>query len=133
MPAESNWTAERVETLTNMWNDGCSASEIAMELRGTSRSAVLGKVKRLKLKGHTNAGAAMPKKPKSLYPNSNRGLSAKLAISTHRAAVKIVGPIPVDAADGVDVTRLVGIMQLGSDTCRWPKGDPLKPGFSFCG
>jgi GcrA cell cycle regulator len=43
------WTDERVETLKTMWADGKSASQIAKELGGITRNAVIGKVHRLGL------------------------------------------------------------------------------------
>ena len=43
------WTDERVETLKRMWTDGASASQIAKELGGVTRNAVIGKVHRLGL------------------------------------------------------------------------------------
>ncbi|WP_372893907.1 GcrA family cell cycle regulator [Rhodosalinus sp.] len=50
-----SWTEERVELLKRMWNDGQSASQIAKELGGVTRNAVIGKVHRL---GLSNRGAA---------------------------------------------------------------------------
>jgi GcrA cell cycle regulator len=44
-----SWTDERVETLKRMWNEGQSASQIAKELGGVTRNAVIGKVHRLGL------------------------------------------------------------------------------------
>ena len=44
-----SWTDERVETLKKMWSDGQSASQIAKELGGVTRNAVIGKVHRLGL------------------------------------------------------------------------------------
>ena len=44
-----SWTDERVETLKRMWADGQSASQIAKELGGVTRNAVIGKVHRLGL------------------------------------------------------------------------------------
>ena len=44
-----SWTDERVETLKKMWADGQSASQIAKELGGVTRNAVIGKVHRLGL------------------------------------------------------------------------------------
>lgn len=44
-----SWTEERVETLKRMWSDGQSASQIAKELGGVTRNAVIGKVHRLGL------------------------------------------------------------------------------------
>ena len=44
-----SWTDERVETLKAMWSEGKSASQIAKELGGVTRNAVIGKVHRLGL------------------------------------------------------------------------------------
>ncbi|PKP84730.1 MAG: GcrA cell cycle regulator [Alphaproteobacteria bacterium HGW-Alphaproteobacteria-2] len=49
-----SWTDERVETLRRMWAEGHSASQIAKELGGVTRNAVIGKVHRL---GLSNRGA----------------------------------------------------------------------------
>src|SRR3954451_11674173 len=44
-----SWTEERIERLKKMWHDGATASEIADELGGVSRNAVIGKAHRLGL------------------------------------------------------------------------------------
>ncbi|MGD9916712.1 MAG: GcrA family cell cycle regulator [Paenirhodobacter sp.] len=44
-----SWTDERVELLKKMWTEGQSASQIAKELGGVTRNAVIGKVHRLGL------------------------------------------------------------------------------------
>ena len=44
-----SWTDDRVEILTKMWAEGNSASQIAKELGGVTRNAVIGKVHRLGL------------------------------------------------------------------------------------
>ncbi len=44
-----SWTEERVETLKRMWAEGQSASQIAKELGGVTRNAVIGQVHRLGL------------------------------------------------------------------------------------
>jgi GcrA cell cycle regulator len=46
---QMSWTDERVETLKRMWAEGQSASQIAKELGGVTRNAVIGKVHRLGL------------------------------------------------------------------------------------
>ncbi|TDL81344.1 GcrA cell cycle regulator [Palleronia sediminis] len=46
-----SWTDERVALLTKMWHEGQSASQIAKELGGVTRNAVIGKVHRLGLSG----------------------------------------------------------------------------------
>jgi GcrA cell cycle regulator len=44
-----SWTDERIERLKKMWSDGATASQIADELGGVSRNAVIGKAHRLGL------------------------------------------------------------------------------------
>src|SRR3989338_6783725 len=51
-----SWTDERVETLKKMWAEGQSASQIAKELGGVTRNAVIGKVHRLGLSNRVGAG-----------------------------------------------------------------------------
>ncbi|MFG6594770.1 GcrA family cell cycle regulator [Sulfitobacter sp. 1A13368] len=61
-----SWTDERVETLKKMWGEGQSASQIAKELGGVTRNAVIGKVHRLGLSNRTAgapAAAAATAKP----------------------------------------------------------------------
>jgi GcrA cell cycle regulator len=44
-----SWTEERIERLKKMWHDGATASQIADDLGGVSRNAVIGKAHRLGL------------------------------------------------------------------------------------
>src|SRR5579864_5819906 len=46
-----DWSEERIEALTKMWREGLSASQVARQLGGVSRSAVIGKVHRLGIAG----------------------------------------------------------------------------------
>jgi GcrA cell cycle regulator len=57
-----SWTDDRVEMLKKMWSEGQSASQIAKELGGVTRNAVIGKVHRLGLSNRT-AAAPAPSKP----------------------------------------------------------------------
>ena len=157
-----SWTKQAIETVKEMWTKGASAAEISRALGGEfTRSSVLGKVHRLKLPGHSANPVKVlrPKKQKALNPNDDRRISAKLAhgrkrgntngglgfkiararkdgLSTADAMEAVLGrhaePF-LDPDDGVDVTGLIGILQLNEHTCKWPKGDPLKAGFGFCG
>lgn len=52
-----SWTDERVEKLKELWVEGKSASQIARELGGVSRNAVIGKVHRLGLSNRSAGGA----------------------------------------------------------------------------
>ena len=59
-----SWTDERVELLKKMWGEGQSASQIAKELGGVTRNAVIGKVHRLGL-SNRNAAPKAEAKPKA--------------------------------------------------------------------
>ena len=78
-----SWTDERIERLKKMWHDGATASQIADELGGVSRNAVIGKAHRLGLEQRPSpvkpgeekevkkpapAPAAAPAKPRSESP-----------------------------------------------------------------
>ncbi|MEJ8563210.1 GcrA family cell cycle regulator [Yoonia sp. GPGPB17] len=56
-----SWTDERVETLKKMWGEGQSASQIAKELGGVTRNAVIGKVHRLGLSNRAGSGGSAAK------------------------------------------------------------------------
>lgn len=67
-----SWTDERIEQLKKMWEGGMTASQIAEELGGVSRNAVIGKAHRLGLQSRpspvkaaeaTSAAAPEPAKP----------------------------------------------------------------------
>lgn len=57
-----SWTEERIATLTKMWEGGATASQIADELGGVSRNAVIGKAHRLGLKA----------RPSPVKPNEDK-------------------------------------------------------------
>lgn len=62
------WIAERVDMLKQLWADGATAQAIAERLGGVSRSAVMGKVFRLRLNAAGSAGG-----PASAAPPWRRG------------------------------------------------------------
>ncbi|WP_298691962.1 GcrA family cell cycle regulator, partial [uncultured Sphingomonas sp.] len=59
------WTDERIDKLRSLWGQGQTASQIADELGGVSRNAVIGKAHRLGLESRPspvkgNESAAAP-------------------------------------------------------------------------
>ena len=68
-----SWTDERIETLTKMWEGGATASQIADELGGVSRNAVIGKAHRLGLKARPSPVKAneKPEAPAAPAPKAN--------------------------------------------------------------
>ncbi|TYC52820.1 GcrA cell cycle regulator [Rhodobacterales bacterium] len=142
-----SWTNERVELLKKLWSDGLSASQIAGELGGVTRNAVIGKVHRLGLSGRakttttsskprrarpagTQAAAATPKKP-SPQPMTQGANALKADISP----VPVAKPQPVvePVAELVPISKRATILTLTERTCKWPIGDPATEDFYFCG
>ncbi|WP_284124954.1 GcrA family cell cycle regulator [Parerythrobacter aestuarii] len=60
-----SWTEERTAKLKKMWESGATASQIADELGGVSRNAVIGKAHRLGLKSRPSPVKANDKKKKA--------------------------------------------------------------------
>ena len=127
-----SWTDERVATLSKLWADGLSASQIAAELGGVTRNAVIGKVHRLGLSGRAkpaNSSAKRAKRPRSYTPkprSNGRSVPSLRAVdgSSARSAVE----------DLVEPESLkLSLVELTETTCKWPHGDPTEAGFHFCG
>ncbi|VWX46793.1 GcrA family cell cycle regulator [Novosphingobium sp. 9U] len=64
-----SWTDERIEKLRKMWEGGATASQIADDLGGVSRNAVIGKAHRLGLKA----------RPSPVKPNEKPARPAPVA------------------------------------------------------
>ncbi|QOV94686.1 GcrA family cell cycle regulator [Novosphingobium sp. ES2-1] len=89
-----SWTEERIEKLTKMWEGGSTASQIADELGGVSRNAVIGKAHRLGLKARPSPVKANDKTDASVSPAAPK--AAKPA--TPAPEPKVAAPRPVVAA-----------------------------------
>jgi len=87
-----SWTEERVETLKRMWGEGQSASQIAKELGGVTRNAVIGKVHRLGLSNRAGGGASTAKAPAKEKPAAKPAPKAKAAPA--KKAEKPAAPAP---------------------------------------
>ncbi|TIU59038.1 MAG: GcrA cell cycle regulator, partial [Mesorhizobium sp.] len=85
-----NWTDERVELLRKLWSEGLSASQIAAQLGGVSRNAVIGKVHRLKLSGRGRATAA-PARQKKATQGASMQKSVARAASPARHVTASIG------------------------------------------
>ena len=74
-----SWTDERIATLKKMWEGGSTASQIAEELGGVSRNAVIGKAHRLGLKSRPSPVKAAEKKKAAPKPKPAAKPAAKKA------------------------------------------------------
>lgn len=146
----NGWTDDRVALLKKLWTDGLSASQIAKQLGGVTRNAVIGKVHRLGL-----AGRAAPSRPikrvttpivrvrpvlVTTQPIVDVAPAAAVAIKTPEALISPELLAAVAAAKAakpkakpVREGEIIGVLQLGPNMCKWPIGDPGDTDFGFCG
>jgi GcrA cell cycle regulator len=95
-----SWPDERVELLKKMWGEGQSASQIAKELGGVTRNAVIGKVHRLGLSnrstgaGATDAGKAEAKAKQPAAKKEAPAAKAKPKETAAPAAAPEPAPTP---------------------------------------
>ena len=87
-----SWTDERVETLKRMWAEGQSASQIAKELGGVTRNAVIGKVHRLGLSNRV--GGAGGKEEDEEIPVAAAPKAAEPAKPAAPAEPVAAAPVP---------------------------------------
>jgi len=111
-----SWTDERVETLKRMWGEGQSASQIAKELGGVTRNAVIGKVHRLGLSNRVIGGAG-------------GGVEEEVAVAPEPVVVVEVAPEPA-APEPEEVAAEPVVAQVYTPMARKlpvPAGQPLPP------
>jgi len=134
-----SWTDERVETLKKLWADGLSASQIAAELGGITRNAVIGKVHRLGLSGRAKTPSSSlprprkPRAPSQIFRSMRAAMRGNTALATHPVYEAEVEPEPELLENVIPIGQRCSILELTEDKCHWPIGDPGHPDFFFCG
>lgn len=147
MPVKSDWSDDRIAKLKKLFEGGLPFSEIAAQIGGVSRNAVIGKARRLGLvrdeeKGPLSAvplkrtaapvrttpfrpqvatQAPPPKKP----ARDNPALAPDFEVE--------LDPEPLPYDDIVPMSQRVSLLGLSEANCHWPVGDPESPAFFFCG
>jgi len=127
-----SWTDERVELLKKLWSEGLSASQIAGQLGGVTRNAVIGKVHRLSLSGRAKpvSSSPRPRKVRTGAPHrpARHYISGNTALKTHASPA----PVPIEDIV-VPIPLNVSLLALNDQMCKWPNGDPGSETFGFCG
>jgi GcrA cell cycle regulator len=82
-----SWTEERIDRLKAMWSKGATASQIADELGGVSRNAVIGKAHRL----------GLDSRPSPVKPGDEKAKPAEAAAPVAKPAPKAEAPKPKPA------------------------------------
>jgi GcrA cell cycle regulator len=120
------WSEDRVERLKVLWADGLSASQVAKQLGGVTRNAVIGKVHRLGLAGRA-AGGRIARPRQAPSPRPRRPVAPRAAPRGPMIAALVAAPAP----EGPGL--IASMSELCGHVCKWPIGDPKSADFSFCG
>ncbi len=122
--------------LRELWTKGLSASQIAVQLGGVSRNAVIGKAHRLGLESRPSpirggGGGSRSRRNRAI----SRALEARALRGT--MADEEIGGEPVVSGHGQKIIDrpLSPPARPISDVkeCLWPIGDPSESSFGFCG
>jgi GcrA cell cycle regulator len=123
---QSDWTVERVELLKQLWADGRSCSQIANEIGGITRNAVIGKVHRMGLAGRITV-KARANKDRSLTQRLKRPYRTRVEKMKIQRATVFVAPIaPPAPPDFLGIE----LLDLNPFHCRFPSAEAP---FTFCG
>ena len=110
------WTDDGITLLRKLWAEGATAAAIGRRLGGFSRSAVLGKVFRLRLNGETGTVGRIER-----VPSERDGPGRRRRRQPRKPAV---APPP-------KVPGRFTLFDLNNESCRWPMGRRGK--YLFCG
>mgnify|MGYP003627483643 CR=1 FL=1 len=126
------WTDDRVEELKKLWAEGQSASQIAKQLGGVTRNAVIGKVHRLGLSGR--AAPSRPARRPAAAPARTRAPSqpAKPRVTARAEPAPVVQTKTLEPAV-LPNGEFATVLTLKDSMCKWPIGDPSSGDFRFCG
>jgi len=139
-PAASPWTDERIDRLKARWSQGATARQISRELgHGISRSAVLGKVHRLRI---DDATRQVTGREERIDAGRVLHLRETVAGSAPSRRPRVLPAWVLNAKRYIDdrgvdtdipLSQRRPLLELNPGTCRWPVGEPGKPDFFFCG
>lgn len=125
----SFWSDDREQKLRELWKEGHSCSEIARRIGGVTRNGVVGKVHRLGLEERKTPSRPVRKLASQRRSRPHAWEKPPPARMTPKAAAPVEPPASVGNAPD-DTRNAVLALSLGH--CRWPIGDPKRPGFRFC-
>ncbi|MEE9273414.1 MAG: GcrA family cell cycle regulator [Robiginitomaculum sp.] len=123
------WTEERVKVLTKLWMNGLSASQVAKQLGGVTRNAVIGKVHRLGLSGRAKP-SRLTKRTRKTSTTTRRRSVAKVSPRTPKQVITTPPPLEAKLMDNGEYANILSVTE---NMCKWPIGDPSSANFRFCG
>jgi GcrA cell cycle regulator len=132
-----SWNDERVELLKKLWAEGLSASQIAGQIGGVTRNAVIGKVHRLGLSGRATTTRSSSRRPRARITTTRRAVRPRFTNPGNSALRALYHPDAepyVSTFEELDIplAERKSLQDLTESSCRWPIGDPQNADFHFC-
>jgi GcrA cell cycle regulator len=106
-----------------------SASQIAKQLGGVTRNAVIGKVHRLGLAGRATPSRPAKRPVRTARPRTLGPSVPRLRPINAMPSVVIPDLEPMKFEDG----KAASVLTLNDTMCKYPIGDPTDASFAFCG
>ena len=109
------------------------ASQIAAELGGITRNAVIGKVHRLGLSGPRQEPVLVGPRPRKARSSGHMMRVPRPSIRGNTALAYDYEVEPEPELIEIPLEQRKTLLQLNEKTCHWPVGDPGSTEFFFCG
>lgn len=126
-----SWTEASVELLKKLWAEGQSCSQIAAQLGGVTRNAVIGKLHRENVLGRAAPVRSRPKRARATVVARKPTLARNLQ-RAQRQEPKPPKPLPPPPLVPPEARNL-GLMELTERTCKFPIGEETGRNQLFCG
>lgn len=116
---------ERDKLVLSLWKKGLTGSQIGEKL-GTTRSAILGLINRLRAAGYVEYRAKNPRPKKDAPPKPRKAPEKKLDQFELLISTPVVVPVP-------EPSKPLTIMELTRRSCRYILNDGKPSSFLYCG
>lgn len=144
-----NWPAAEIAILKALWPDRAkSCRTIAAELNATfgnqrTKGSIIGQVHRLKLPHRTRSRRESARMGTDAWhamhirgtrPMGGKQSSGLAAGIRHKSRKISTNPKGANMGTGaIPTSRMIALVDMKDNECRWPCGDPQEPTFAFCG
>ena len=121
-----SWNEENTKKLRDLWKKGFTASQIAAQIPGKSRNAIIGRAHRLNLESRAISKKSIPK-----VKTENKNISE---VKTEKLGRKARFKALLLDRNFEPERPIYNLEDLTDQTCRFPLGHPNgDPSFHFCG
>jgi len=116
---------DRDKLVLSLWKKGLTGSQIGEKI-GTTRSAILGLINRLRAAGYVEYRAKNPRPKKDALPKPRKAPEKKLDQFELLISAPVVAPAP-------EPSKPLTIMELTRRSCRYILNDGKPSSFLYCG